>query len=91
MPTRKILHKHLSLRPTVVNQPRRIPHSKRDLLKKELHRMENVAIIEKVPLNEPADWASSQVCVDKSDGSIHVYLDPRDLKCAINQEHYPCA
>ena len=42
----------------VVHPPRRIPHSKRDPLKKELDRMENVGIIEKVPLNEPADWVT---------------------------------
>ena len=51
--------------------------------------MENVGIIEKVPLNEPADWVSSLVCVDKPDGSIRVCLDPRDLNCAIKREHYP--
>lgn len=57
---------------------------------KELDRMENVGIIEKVPLNEPADWVSSLVCVDKPDGSIRVFLDPRDLNPhAIKREHYP--
>ena len=55
---------HISVDPSVqpvVHPPRRIPHSKRDPLKKELDRMENVGIIEKVPLNEPADWVSSQM------------------------------
>ena len=41
--------------PPVVHPPRRVLHSKRVPLKKELDRMENVGIIEKVPLNEPAD------------------------------------
>ena len=83
---------HISIDPSVqpvVHPPRRIPHSKRDPFKKELDRMENVGIIEKVPLNEPADWVSSLVCVDKPDGSIRVCLDPRDLNCAIKREHYP--
>lgn len=83
---------HISIDPSVppiIHPPRRVPHSKRDLLKKELDRMENVGIIEKVPLNEPADWVSSLVCVDKPDGSIRVCLDPRDLNCAIKREHYP--
>ena len=83
---------HISFDPSVqpvVHPPRRIPHSKRDPLKKELDRMENVGIIEKVPLNEPADWVSSLVCVDKPDGSIRVCLDPRDLNRAIKREHYP--
>ena len=30
------------------------------LSKKELDRMANVGIVEKVPLNEPADWVSTQ-------------------------------
>ena len=46
-------------------------------------------MIEKVPFNEPADWVRSLVCVDKPDGSIRVYLDPRDLNRAIKREHYP--
>ena len=82
---------HISVDPSVqpvVHPPRGIPHSKRDPLKKELDCMENVGIIEKVPLNEPADWVSSLVCVDKPDGSIRVCLDPRDLNRAIKREHY---
>ena len=75
--------------PSVVHPPRRVPHSKRVPLKKELDRMENVGIVEKVPLNEPADWVSSLVCVDKPDGSIRVCLDPKDLNVAIKREHYP--
>ena len=62
--------------PPVVQPPRLVPHSKRVPLKIELDRMENVGIVEKVPLNELADWVSSHVCVDKPDGSIRVCLDP---------------
>ena len=51
--------------------------------------MENVGIIEKFPFNEPADWVSSLVCVDKPDGSIRVCLDPRDFNRAIKREHHP--
>ena len=53
---------HISVDPAVrpvVHPPRRVPHSKRVPLKKELDRMENVGIVEKVPLNEPADWVST--------------------------------
>ena len=48
--------------------------------------MENVVIVEKVPLNEPADWVSSLVCVDKPDGSIHVCLDPKGTRPNIGRE-----
>ena len=75
--------------PPVVHPPRRVLHSKRVPLKKELDRMENVGIVEKVPLNEPANWVSSLVCVDKPDGSIRVCFDPKDLNVAIKREHYP--
>ena len=75
--------------PPVVHPPRRVPHSKREPLKKELDRMVEAGILEKVPLNEPADWVSSLVCVDKPDGSIRVCLDPKDLNVAIKREHYP--
>ena len=44
---------------------------------------------DKVSLNEPADWVSSLVCVDKPDGSIRVCLDPKDFNVTIKREHYP--
>ena len=83
---------HISIDPSVppiIVPRRRVPHSKRDPLRKELDRMENVGIIEKFPFNEPADWVSSLVCVDKPDGSIRVCLDPRDFNRAIKREHHP--
>ena len=48
-----------------------------------------IKILERVLLNEPADWASSLVCVEKLDGSICVSLDPKDLNVAFKREHYP--
>ena len=75
--------------PPVVHPPRRVPHSRRESLKKELDRMVEAGILEKVPLNEPADWVSSLVCVNKPDGSIRVCVDPKDLNVAIKREHYP--
>ena len=56
---------HISIDPSVppvVHPPRRVPHSKREPLRRELNRTEDIGIIEKVPLNEPADWVSSLVC-----------------------------
>ena len=75
--------------PPVVHPPRRIPHAKRSKLKQELDRMVRSGIIEKVPINEPADWVNSTVVVDKPNGSVRVCLDPRDLNVAIKREHYP--
>ena len=81
---------HININPSVhpvVHQPRRVHHSKREPSKKELDRMVEAGILEKVPLNEPADWVSSLVCVDKPDGSIRVCFDPKDLNVAIKREH----
>ena len=47
--------------------------------------MVEAGILEKEHLNEPADWVSSLVCVDKPDGCICVRLDPRDVNVAIKQ------
>ena len=83
---------HININPLVspvVHPPRRVPHSKREPLKKEMDRMVEAGILKKVPLNEPADWVSSLVCVDKPDGSIRVCLDPKDLNVAIKRKHYP--
>ena len=54
-------------------------------MKKELNRTVEAGILEKVPLNEPADWVSSLVCVDKPDGSIRVCLDSKDLNVAVER------
>ena len=81
---------HISINPSVplvVHPSRQVPHSRRDPLKMELDGMESVGILEKVPLNELADWVSSLVCVDKPDGSIRVCLDPRNRNAALKREH----
>ena len=83
---------HININPSVppvVHPPRRAPHSKREPLKKELARMAEAGILEKVPLNQPADWVSSLVCVDTPNGSIRVFLDPKVPNVAIKREHYP--
>ena len=53
------------------------------ILKQELDRIENRGIIEKTPIDEPANRVNSLVCVDKPDGSLWVCIDPKDLNSAI--------
>ena len=55
-------------------------------LKQELQRMTQLDII--VPINEPTDWVSSLVAVEKPNGNLRIFLDPQNLNKAIKREHY---
>ena len=41
-----------------------------------------------VPINEPTDWISFLVAVEKPDSYRRICLDPRHLNKAIKREHY---
>ena len=69
----------------VIHASRRVPVALRPKLKEELERMKKLDIIE--PVNEPSDWVSSLVIVQKTNGSVRVCLDPSDLNQAINKRH----
>ena len=69
----------------VIHAPRRVPVALRAKLKEELERMKKLDIIE--PVNEPSDWVSSFVMVQKPNGSLRVCLDPSDLNQAIKRHH----
>ena len=49
--------------------------------------MEALGVIRKA--DEPTEWVSSLVVVQKLNGKVRVCLDPRDLNKAIQREHYP--
>ena len=49
--------------------------------------MESMGVIEKV--FEPTKWVSSMLAVKKPDGNDRICIDPKDLNCAIEREHYP--
>ena len=80
---------HISLKdnPTpVIYPPRKVPESLKPKLYEELQRMQNQKIIEKI--DEPTDWVNPIVLVEKSDGSIRICLDPKELNQSIRREHY---
>ena len=54
--------------------PRSVPESQREPLRKELQRMQDIGVIEKV--NGPTDWVSSVVIVGKPNGDVRICLDP---------------
>ena len=70
----------------VVHAARRIPLSMLDKVEQELKNMEHAGIITKV--DEPSQWVSSMVVVEKKNGDIRICLDPRDLNRAILREHH---
>ena len=41
-----------------------------------------------VPVSWPAEWVSSLIYPCKSNGSLHIFLDPKDLNKTIVWEHY---
>jgi len=67
----------------VINPPRQIPHSLKDKL---LERNVHTGVLKKV--DQPTDWVSNLVVVEKKDGSLRLCLDPKDLNKAIKREHY---
>jgi len=71
----------------VVHPPRKIPFTQREKVKEELDRMEKLGVIRKA--EEPTEWVSSLVVVEKPNGNVRLCLDPRDLNKAIQREHYP--
>ncbi|XP_053380789.1 uncharacterized protein K02A2.6-like [Mercenaria mercenaria] len=71
----------------VIHPPRKVPIAIKDTLKAELDHMESQDIIAKV--TEPTEWVNSLVTVEKSNGSLRICLDPKDLNNAIKRPHYP--
>lgn len=70
----------------VVHACRKVPFALRQKLKDELARMEKLNVIKKI--DEPTDWVSSLVVVQKPNGALRICLDPRDLNRAIKREHF---
>ena len=80
---------HLTIEPNcqpVIQAPRKIPFALRDRLEIDLDRMMRLGVINKV--DGPTDWVSNLVIVEKDNGILRVYLDPRDLNKAIKHNHY---
>ena len=70
----------------VINPPRQIPHSLKAKLQQALEQNVQTGVLKKV--DQPTDWVSNLVVVEKKDGSLRLCLDPKDLNKAIKREHY---
>ena len=55
-------------------------------MEKELDDMVKQGIT--VPVDEPTDWVNSLIAREKTNGSLRICLDPKDLNKAIKREHY---
>ena len=71
----------------VVHAPRKVPYTIQDKLKIELDRMVKLEVI--YPIQEPTEWVSSLVIVEKPDGGMRLCIDPKDLNKAIKRHYYP--
>ena len=76
---------NLKVKP-IINPPHKVPFALKKKLKHELLRMTQLGII--VPVNEPTDWVSSRVVIEKPKGPLRVCLDHRNLNKTIKREHY---
>ncbi|KAK2720320.1 hypothetical protein QYM36_004265 [Artemia franciscana] len=70
-----------------INPVRRIPFASHERVKSELERLEKLDIIERVVA--PTEWVNSIVAVEKSDSSLRLCLDPRELNKSIQRAYYP--
>ena len=70
----------------IINPPRRIPHSLKEWLKQTIDKNVKSGVLVKV--DQPTDWVSNLVVIEKKDGTLRMCLDPKDLNKAIKREHY---
>ena len=70
----------------VISPPRKLPEQIRPLAKKELDRMVDLDVIEKVNGHTP--WVSNMVVKVQGD-KVRICIDPSNLNKAIKREHYP--
>lgn len=70
----------------IVESPRRIPLTVKSKLKLKLDQLEGQSIISKV--DQPENFVSNLVIIEKTDGSIRICLDPKHLNKSIKREHF---
>lgn len=70
----------------VIHAARKVPVALKPRLRQELDKLEKLNIVSKI--EEPTDWVSSLVIVEKKNGDLRLCLDPKDLNQYIRREHY---
>ena len=72
--------------PPVQHARHKVPIEYKEQIEKALDEMVLKGMI--TPASRPTGWVSSLTHPLKPDGSLHIYLNPKDLNKAIVQEHY---
>ena len=63
----------------IVQLPRNVPQVMIEPIKTGLNCMEKLGVIRKLDINEATDWCHKLVLVCKSNGKLHVCLEPRTI------------
>ena len=71
----------------VMQPQRRIPYHLRKAVSKELEKLQEEDIIERVK-DQPSPWISPIVCTPKKDGSIRLCVDMREANQAIERKRH---
>ena len=71
----------------IVQPQRRIPYHMRKAVSKELKKLTEQDIIEKV-VDQPTPWVSPIVCIPKKDGGTRICVDMREANNAIKRERH---
>lgn len=80
---------HICLNKDVIpvqHSPRQVPVALRDRLKENLNSLVTQGII--IPMTRSIPWVNSIAVVPKKDGSLQIFLGPKDLNRGIQREHY---
>ena len=67
--------------------PRRLPIGLREATLRELQRMENLGVIEKV--EEYREWCAGMVVAPKTNGDVRICVDLTKLNKSVKSENFP--
>ena len=73
-------------KPYSIMAPRRVPIPLLPKVKCELEKMEREGVISKI--NEPSDWCSGMVVVQKPNNGVRICLDLTKLNCYVKRERH---
>ena len=69
----------------VIHAPRKVPMTILPKLKSTLDRLEKSTVISKI--SKPTPWVHSVVIVEKKDGSLRLYTDPKELNKSVLRQY----